>query len=372
MQVRKTLIVGALVAGFSGAAVAETSVTLYGLIDSGLVYQRAKVGRTDDARPINGGSYQSKIGYQGGQQSGSRWGLRGIEDLGNGVSANFVLESGFNSGDGRSEQSRLFGRQATLGLSSHLGSIDLGRQTNVASRYFEAIDPFALDFYSANMGSTFSAANTVRYDNTVMYQSPSFSGFQFAGGYSFAYDTVDRTTAFRTKENNRAITAGLRYVGGPLTVALTWDQQYRKPNQPRPMQAIVGAAYDFEVFKLSAAYGYGKDVAFSGPGLPLAVGRSQSPDFGSTTGEFSWDKLKTHSYMVGASAPLGATTSLFGSWQRAKPNQGLTPTNIYSLGTTHTLSKRTNVYAYGSYAQNHAFIDGNRASTVGVGVRHLF
>ena len=76
--------------------------------------------------------------------------------------------------------------------------------------------------------------------------------------------------------------------------------------------------------------------------------------------------------MVGASAPLGATTSLFGSWQRAKPNQGLTPTNIYSLGTTHTLSKRTNVYAYGSYAQNHAFIDGNRASTVGVGVRHLF
>lgn len=94
-----------------------------------------------------------------------------------------------------------------------LGSIDLGRQTNVASRYLEAIDPFALDFYSANMGSTFSAANTVRYDNTVLYQFPSFSGFQFAGGYSFNFDTTRiEGVGFHIRENNRASTASLRYV----------------------------------------------------------------------------------------------------------------------------------------------------------------
>lgn len=372
MQVRKTILLGALLAGFTGAAAAETSVTLYGLIDSGLIYQRAKVGTTDGARAVHGSGYQSRIGYQGGQQSGSRWGLRGTEDLGNGVAANFVLESGFNSGDGRSEQGRLFNRQATVGLSSAAGSLDLGRQTNVASRYFEAIDPFALDFYAANMGSTFGAANTVRYDNTIMYQSPVFAGFQFAGGYSFAFDTVDEVTNFRTGENNRAATAGLRYIGGPLTVALSYDRQWKKPNQPRPHQAIIGAAYDFEVVKLSAAYGQSRDGVISGPGLPLADGRGDASGEGTSSGAFTWRGLKVHSYMAGVSAPIGATTALFGSYQRADPNEGLTPTNIYSVGTTYALSKRTNFYAYGSYADNHAFIDGNKATTVGVGVRHQF
>ena len=71
MQVRKTILSGALLAGFTGAAATETSVTLYGLIDSGLIYQRAKVGSTDDARGgVEGRSYKSRIGYQGGQQSG--------------------------------------------------------------------------------------------------------------------------------------------------------------------------------------------------------------------------------------------------------------------------------------------------------------
>jgi len=371
MQVRKTLLVGALLAGFSGIAAAETSVTLYGLVDAGMIYQRAKVGTTDDARGQYGGDYQSRIGFEGGQQSGSRWGLRGTEDLGNGVAANFVLESGFNVGDGRSQQGRLFNRQATVGLSSAAGSLDLGRQTNVASRFFEGIDPFALDFYAANMGTTFGAANTVRYDNTVMYTSPLFSGFQFAGGYSFATDTTADVVGFRTGENNRAATAGIRYIGGPLTVALSYDRQWLKPNQPRPDQWIVGAAYDLEVVKLSAAYGRSTDGAISGPGLPLAEGRSDN-GFGSTTGAFTWEGLKVNSYMAGVSAPIGPSTALFGSYQRADPNKGLTPTNIYSLGSTYELSKRTNLYAYGSYADNHSFIDGNKVTTVGVGVRHLF
>ena len=370
MQMRKSLIVGAILAGFTGTALAETSVTLYGLIDTGLIYQRAKLGRTDDAGST---SNQSRFALQSGQQSGSRWGLRGVEDLGNGVSANFVLESGFSVNSGRHDNNdRLFGRQATVGLTSALGSIDFGRQTNVASRFLEGVDPFALDFYQANAGSTFAAANTVRYDNTVMYTSPYLAGFQFAGGYSFSIDdTAPGQPRFKTGGNSRAVTAGGRYVSGPLQVALTYDQQYLKPNQPRPKQAILGAAFDFEVVKLGAAYGYSKDGQISGPDLPLAEGRSDNA-FGGTNGSFTWSGLKVHSYMLGASAPIGATSSLFGSVQRADPNQNLAPTNIYSLGTTHNLSKRTNLYAYGSYAENFAFIKGNKATTVGAGVRHQF
>lgn len=371
MQMRKTLLLGALLAGFAGSAAAETSVTLYGLIDAGLIYQRVKLGSTDANGPS---SNQSRFAVQSGQQSGSRWGLRGVEDLGNGVAANFVLESGFSTSSGRREQNRMFNRQATVGLSSSLGSLDIGRQTNVASRYQEAIDPFALDFYQANMGSTFGAANTVRYDNSIIYQSPVFGGFQFAGGYSFATDEDADVVGFRTNENNRAVTAGLRYVGGPLSVSLTYDQQFRKPVQPEPKQAIIGAAYDFEVVKVSAAYGWAKDGSISGPGLPLGGGRSDSDGngTGATNDLFTWKGLKINSYMVGLSAPIGGSTAIFGSWQRADPNKDLTATNIYSLGTTYTLSKRTNLYAYGSYADNFAFISGNKATTVGLGLRHLF
>lgn len=177
-----------------------------------------------------------------GVQNGSRWGLRGSEDLGDGLRAVFQLESGFDSGNGKSGQNgRLFGRQATVGLASDSwGQLDFGRQTNIASKYFGSIDPFGAGFNVANIGTGMSAANTQRYDNMVMYQTPSFSGFQFGVGYSFSADdgNADGSTkadpdrvGFKTADNVRAITTGLRYVNGPLNVALTYDQLNASHNQ---------------------------------------------------------------------------------------------------------------------------------------------
>src|SRR5690606_3035493 len=122
----------------------------------------------------------------------------------------------------------IFGRQATLGLRSDAwGQLDFGRQTNIASKYFGAIDPFGLGFNQANMGAAFTAANTARYDNMIMYQTPNFSGFQFGVGYSFNADgsqlwDVDGTDL--DDENSKAWTTGLRYANGPLAVALTYDR----------------------------------------------------------------------------------------------------------------------------------------------------
>ena len=131
---KKTLLVTALFAALSGVAQAETSVTLYGLIDTGIGFQQIK-GNNDYK--------ESKFGMVNGVSSGSRWGLRGAEDLGDGLSAVFTLESGFNSGNGQSGQSsRLFGRQATVGLKSDSwGLLEFGRQTNIASKYLAAIEP---------------------------------------------------------------------------------------------------------------------------------------------------------------------------------------------------------------------------------------
>ncbi|HEY9321872.1 putative porin [Achromobacter deleyi] len=377
MKLTKTLLVGAILAGMAGAAQAETSVTLYGIVDLGLTYQRGKVGTTDSNRGVYGGDYQSRIGMNDGIQNGSRFGLRGTEDLGDGLSAVFTLESGFTANNGnRSQGDRLFGRQATIGLSSQWGLLELGRQTNIASKYFGDIDPFSLDYLNANMGMAFSAANTVRYDNMVMYQTPVWSGFQGGVGYSFSTDDVEGPTGFRTKENNRAITAGVRYDNGPLKLALSYDVQYRKPNQPQPQQFIIGGAYDFEVVKLSLAYGRSEDGVFAGQDFSLMGGRQQSggPAMGQgfSNGRFTWDGLRINSYMVGVSAPIGGASNIFASWQRADPNKNLYAMDIYSVGYTYDLSKRTNLYALASYADGAAFINGNKISTVGAGIRHRF
>ena len=378
MKLTKTLFAGALLAAMAGTAAAETSVTLYGLVDLGVVYQRGKVGVNDANRGDLGGDYTSRFGMNSGNQSGSRFGLRGVEDLGGGLQANFVLENGFLANNGNRDQAgRLFGRRATVGLSHDAwGSVDLGRNTNVASDWFGNIDPFGTDFWTASMGTTFSAANTVRYDNMVLYTGPNIGGFQGAVGYSFSFDDVERPSQFATNENNRAITAGLRYSGGPLQVVFTYDQQMLKPNQPSPQQFILGASYDFEVVKLSLAYGRSSDGVMIGQGYDLMAGRfndnTPARGQGTTNSRFSWDDLKINSYLVGVSAPIGGASSIFASWQRADPNQGLDTTDVYSLGYTYDLSKRTNLYAFGSYADDAAFTAGNKMTTVGVGLRHRF
>ncbi len=384
---KKTLLAAALLAGFAGVAQAETSVTLYGIIDTGIGYNKVKGNNFDSSR----------IGMINGVQNGSRWGLRGTEDLGDGLQAVFQLESGFDSGNGQSAQgSRLFGRQATIGLQSNSwGRLDFGRQTNIASKYFGSIDPFGAGFGQANIGVGLSSTNTVRYDNMVLYQTPSFSGFQAGIGYSFsADDTKDgrissstglptvSQTGFATADNTRAITAGIRYVNGPLQVAFSYDQLNASNKLPQasvdatPRAYVIGGSYDFEVVKLALAYGRTTDGWFGGQGLPTGV----SP-VGLGTNIFA-DGFKANSYMVGLSAPIGGASQVFGSWQMVDPSNsklgGPNATNrdetmnVFSLGYTYDLSKRTNLYAYASYANNYAFVNDVKSTAVGVGLRHRF
>ncbi len=375
---KKTLLAAALLAGFAGVAQAETSVTLYGLIDTGIGYN--KISGAGDA---NG----SRIGMINGVQNGSRWGMRGSEDLGDGLRAVFTLESGFDSGNGKSGQNgRLFGRQATVGLASDSwGQLDFGRQTNIASKYFGSIDPFGAGFGQANIGAGMSAMNTQRYDNMVMYQTPSFSGFQFGVGYSFSADDQNTAqTGFQTANNTRAITTGARYVNGPLNVAVSYDQLNRSNvgktgrADTTPRSYGIGASYDFEVVKLALAYARTQNGWFAGQGQANNVG---SFNFGGSN-QFA-DDFSANSYMLGLSAPIGGASNVFTSWQHVSPSNASNLVgyaaatedknmDIFSLGYTYDLSKRTNLYAYGSYAKNYAFLDGVKSTAVGVGLRHRF
>ncbi|CAP40796.1 porin [Bordetella petrii] len=371
---KKTLLAVALAAGFAGVAQAETSVTLYGLIDAGIGYNQVKGSNGDKA---------SRIGAVDGVNSGSRFGLRGVEDLGDGLKALFTLEGGFSPNNGTSSQGgRLFGRQATVGLQSDSwGQLDFGRQTNLASKYFAGIDPSGISYDQATMGTSFSSANTVRLDNMVLYQTPSFSGFKFGVGYSFnADDNATTGGGFRTNNNNRVVTVGARYQNGPLDVALSYDNlradssrtkgQYDTDNV---QSYIIGAAYDFEVVKVSAAFGQTFDGWFVGTNID---GLSDVDG----TGLGSWklaDGSRVNSYLLGISAPIGGASNIWASWQRADINNSRlagddATSNTFSLGYTYDLSKRTNLYAMGSYGDNWAFQEDQRSTAVAVGLRHRF
>ncbi|AWG35134.1 MULTISPECIES: porin [Alcaligenes] len=395
---KKTLLAAALMAGFAGVAHAETSVTLYGILDGGIGYQKFKATETY----VNGagGSYeQKKTGMINGIQSGNRWGLKGSEDLGDGLRAVFQLESGFDLSTGKSAQGgRLFGRHATLGLAGDSwGQLDFGRQTNIASKYLPGVaDPFGGGFDQANIGGAFTAANTARYDNMVMYQTPNFSGFQFGVGYSFNTDgsqvaKINEVNNINDglERNQRAVTTGLRYVNGPIGVALTYDQ-YKTAESRAVVNGPVsggdtvkswniGGSYDFEVVKAYLAFGQTRDGLFaaqsySGFGLGDAM---------LANGLNSLDGLKVNSYLVGLSAPVGAGT-VMGSWTMADPRSApdalanstlsweMKKQHTFSLGYSHPLSKRTNVYAIGSYAKNVYFMPDAKSTLIGVGLRHQF
>ena len=150
---KKTLLAATLLAGFAGAAQAADSVTLYGLIDAGIGYEKVKFD----------GNSQSRFGGVQGVSSGSRFGLRGTEDLGDGLRAVFTLEGGFGPMNGKSLQNgRLWGRQATVGLDSDTwGRLEFGRQTNLASKYFGSIDPFSSAISSRPPGASRMSAKAL-------------------------------------------------------------------------------------------------------------------------------------------------------------------------------------------------------------------
>lgn len=374
---KKTLLAAALIAGFAGAAQAETSVTLYGIIDTGIGYEHTT--GTKGGVDVGG----SQFGMINGVQSGSRWGLKGTEDLGNGLQAVFQLESGFDSSTGKSAQGgRLFGRQATVGLqSASWGRLDLGRQTNIASKYIGAFDPFGASFRNANAGTAFQSANTYRVDNMVLYQTPNFSGFQFGIGYSWNADGGISSSTPGTSQadhNNQVFTTGVRYTNGPIDAALTYDLLKVGSLKSGTGDSVnvnewnIGGSYDFEVVKAYLAFGQMRNGVFGSGYYNLNAGTSLP---------VAMQGFKANSYLVGLSAPIGNGNLMF-SWQMSDPNgssdevktaQGTTSKmNIFGLGYTYNLSKRTNLYAFGSYTKHAMYQDDLKTTDIGVGIRHQF
>lgn len=388
---KKTILLAASAATLSAAAAqAETSVTLYGIIDTGIGYTKVDGSYVDPNTGVRSEFNGSRVGMTTTGPNlgtaGSRWGLRGKEDLGDGLYAMFRLESGFDSTNGGSTQnSRLFGREATVGLGSQeWGEISLGRQYNVATRMLASLfGPRFGNFSQINTGAGlgFSGSNWVRYDNLALYQSPSFGGFRVSAGYAFnADDRNSAQTGYRTADNTRAISSGISYQNGPLTAYFAYEQLNASnkltsgETSATPRSFTVGTAYDFEVVKLAAAYERVNDGWFAGKSLPASA---QIGNFGGTGSNRFVEGFSANSYMLAVAVPLGGSSTVFGSWQRVDPNNsdltgGDSTTNTFALGYSYTLSKRTSLYAVGNYTKNFAFQNDAKAIEAAVGLRHAF
>lgn len=375
---KKTLLAVALLAGYAGAASAQSSVTLYGVADVGYQYQSIKSAN---------GNKATQFAMASGQQNGSRWGLKGVEDLGNGLKANFVYESSITLNSGSSSG---FTRQSTLGLSSSAwGSVDLGRRTSPGTWAFSGIDPFGAAFgtsaLDASMGAQF-----LRLSNMIMYTTPSISGFGAAIGYSTDTGLSQRgsgassSPSFSTTNKMRAISVGLRYANGPVLLSGLYDTYQPSStavNKNNVKQWNIGATYDLKVAKIHAAYGQNIDGLVEGQST-VNNAETSGGDTNTGGGVIFLNGAKTNSWMLGVSAPVGGAGKVFASVQQMIPGgkfkdatvrgQTTATQTTASLGYTYTMSKRTNLYAFYSYTNNVLMLNDVTANVVGAGVRHRF
>lgn len=386
-----------LIASQSTIALAQDSLTLYGIIDIGLQY--ATVSQTQNL------TVQSNqfLGIASGVQSGSRFGLRAIHEMGGGFQTVFTLENGFDASNGMAQQGgRLFGRQSTVGIKNNdIGQLDIGRQINLASNYFFPIDPFVEGFGQANIGASFGSTNTVRYSNMLLLQAKATETLTLGAGYSFATEltgiyannglcgngicqAINQNSQFQTNNNLRAITLGAKYSSGPLLLAIAYDQLRgpdnipNGPPKPNPTAWLAGGAYDFRVIKISFAYGQSRNGALNGQ--PAGAGSTPASPLSDTSlgsGALFLAGAAANSMMLGMTVPIGEA-SILASVQRlqqvgdAVPSSLTAPQMIYSAAYLYNFSRRTNLYTYASYGNNYAAIQTAQSTVVGVGIRHQF
>ncbi|AEA65038.1 OmpC family outer membrane porin [Burkholderia gladioli BSR3] len=197
-------------------AYAQSSVALYGIIDEGVQFI------SNNKNVVNGhnvGGRQFNLDSTNGI-NGSRWGLRGSEDLGGGLAAIFTLESGVNLNNGQLGQGGAeFGRQAFVGLSSsRFGAVTLGRQYDSVFYFVQPVS--TMGYYGSALfshpGDLDNLNNSLRLNNTIRYTSPKYRGFSFGGEWSLGGQPGNIT-------GGSGYNAGLTYANGPITIAAAYE-----------------------------------------------------------------------------------------------------------------------------------------------------
>lgn len=353
----RTVLALAVLGAFAGAAAAQSSVTLYGRVE-------ANVTNSKPGSNVNGGDSVWRLD-NGGDNSGlggSRFGFRGVEDLGSGLRAYFVLESGFRADTGAfGNATRIFDRSAYVALgSSSLGDVRFGRQETL-TRVFNstiadatALGEIKIDEAVAVGGGILPAARPLfqtfgqRVDNAITYSTPNFGGFQLTGLVALG----EGPTAAR-QQGVSAV-----YRAGPVAVGLTFEM-YDGFGDTYNKVLSVGGNYNFGFASLFAAY-------------------QRTKDFGSQTAAPTGDVGsidKYNAYNVGVLVPFG-NLSVRAQYTRADYDlfgASDVDTSKYGLSARYAVSKRTTLYSAISQrsGDDKSSFTTKREITV-LGVAHTF
>jgi len=328
---KKSLIALAVLGSFAGVASAQSSVSIYGLLD-------AWVGKDKNGAP---GAASTTVLNSGGLST-SRIGFKGTEDLGGGLSAIFGLEAGLavDAGTSNAGGALQFNRQSFVGFSGGFGEVIAGKvwtaydDIEAGAHQLGGATTFAVEYAVMDTGNNYTA----NPNNGFKYTSPDFGGFSGAVSYSLDESAATKAnkTAFHVKYANGPIYAGFAYQDEGSTA----DIKYTRIN----------GSYDFGMAKLLLTYGRVKEAAGS-----------------------------ANEYSIGVDVPLSAALTLSAAYAMHNPNSTYS-TNPdgerkgFGVGATYALSKRTTAYAAYTLANTDdaAGVRTNELRRFGVGVRHAF
>lgn len=384
---KKTLVALAAMTAMCGAS--ATSLMLYGVVDTGLAYNSID---WDGYKGLEGQGGDS-FGMQSGQRSGSRWGMKGVEDLGNGLQVGFVLENGFSSDTGAvSDKDHFFNRESSLYLEGNFGKFGMGR-----------LSTFANDAGSTGIGGYFSSFGTgwgdvgvqnymqayrpTRMDNVVYYKSPNFAGAEVWVMYGMGSNDSENESG-----SDRYYAAAVTYNNGGLSLygavdvlnKQTWDNAKDSPVSGHGKDQIT----------ITAAVNYDCGYAKSYLGVhwfdnAKAVGSSDA-------GDASWSRLGNGlvddyrygdatgwSVMAGVDVPVGGGTVKTSIGYLDASSDAYSPAAkkevdkdfsrfMAAAGYEYYLSKRTTLYAGAGYIQDSVANSDPRWVQVNCGLTHKF
>ncbi|GBH23326.1 porin [Burkholderia vietnamiensis] len=344
---KKTLVAAACTTAlFAPLAHAQSSVTLYGLIDAGIAY-------TNNA----GGASLWRM--TSGTINGSRFGLKGSEDLGGGLKALFVLENGFNVNNGAlGQDSKLFGRHAYVGLSeAGYGTLTLGRQYDTMVDFVAPLSATSGDFGDTGFAHPFDNDNlnhSVRINNAVKYTSDTIAGFKVGALYGFS-----NATNFGS---NRAYSFAASYTNGPLKVAGAYLQMNGTKGST---SASPGATDVAEAKSLSQggwsvgadrmrSYGGGLSYVFGPATGGFVYTRPQYDNSGSfgPTGQVAFNNYDLNVGYAGTPAVSLGAAYVYTDASVSNPDSkhGTDPKwHQVDLQAVYKLSRRTDLYAEAMY-----------------------
>lgn len=373
---KKSLLALAALSTIAGTAAAQSSITMYGIADVGVVRESG-----NPKGPV------TKV--TSGISAGSRLGFRGVEDLGGGMAAIFTMETGINMDTGGAAQGAtnenpggtLFARQSFVGLKSNAGTLTLGRQYNPFFFTSNAIDPFG----SGHIGQAGNVMQLTgvsgRSSNSIMYTSPSFSGFKAELLYAFG-------ELVGSARGGSVINGAISYTNGPLLVRLAANQANTdtvSTSSPKRKDVLLGAVYDFKVVKMSAGY-----ATLKGP-TPRFFYNQEATGFYTRSAsptpyrlsQVNPATLDMTDILIGATIPAGPgniLASYIRHKDRTSANQNASQA---AIGYEYYLSKRTVWYTDYSRIRNDnnaGFTVGNSGDATGgagdkafsTGIRHTF